>query len=58
MFLPEKRHSETLALFFGALIWTIILSLPFVWAFAWVALLAASLGLVLTARSAVGWVKS
>lgn len=58
MFLTEKKQSETIALFIGTLIWSVILSLPFIWTFAWVALLIASLGLVLTARSTNGWVKS
>ena len=58
MFLSEKKQSETIALFIGAFFWSVILSLPFIWAFAWVALLIASLGLVLTARSTNGWVKS
>jgi len=58
IFLSEKRQSETIALFIGAFVWTVILSLPFIWTFAWVALLIASLGLVLTARSTNGWVKS
>lgn len=57
LFLPEKRQSETVALFLGAFIWSLILSLPFIWAFAWVALLFASLGLVLTARSNNTWLK-
>ena len=58
IFLPEKKQSETIELFIGAFVWSVILSLPFVWTFAWVALLIASLGLVLTARSTNGWVKS
>lgn len=59
MLLPDRKQSETMALFIGAFIWTLILSLPFIWAFAWVVLLIGSLGLVLTARSATaGWVKS
>lgn len=57
-FVPEKRQSETLALFLGAFVWALILSLPFVWTFAWAAILFASFGLVLTARSNNNWVKS
>ena len=53
--LPESRHSETLAILLGVVGWTIILSLPYVWTFALVMLFAASLGLVLTARSGHGW---
>lgn len=58
IFLSEKRQSETIALFIGAFVWSVILSIPFIWTLAWVALLIASLGLVLTARSTNGWVKS
>lgn len=58
MFLSERKQSETTALFIGAFIWSVILSLPFVWTFAWVALLIASLGLVLTARSPNNWMKN
>ena len=58
IFLSEKRQSETIALFIGVFVWTVILSLPFIGTFAWVALLIASLGLVLTARSTNSWVKS
>lgn len=56
--LPEKKQSETFALFIGALVWSLILSIPFVWAFAWAALLIASLGLILTARNSNSWLKN
>jgi hypothetical protein len=55
---PEKKQSDTLILFSGALFWTALLSLPYVWAFAMVALLMASFGLVLTARTPGGWIKN
>lgn len=57
-FLPDKKHSETITLFIGAFFWTLILSFPFVWTLAWIALLVASLGLVLTARNSAGWLKN
>jgi len=56
--LPDDKHSETLALLLGAFTWTFFLSIPYVWIFALIALTAASLGLVLTARSTNGWEKS
>lgn len=54
---PEKKHSETLTLFTGALAWTILLSIPYLWTAAVFALFTASLGLVLTARSKMKWEK-
>jgi hypothetical protein len=53
----EKKQSETIALFIGAFLWTLLLSLPYIWALTLVALLMASFGLVLTARSSNGWLK-
>ncbi len=50
-FSPDKKRSETLALFIGAFIWTLLLSIPYIWTIALFALFASSLGLVLTARS-------
>ncbi len=55
---PEKRQSETIALFLGALLWTLLLSLPYIWALTLVALLMASFGLVLTARKSNGLFKN
>ncbi len=57
-FLPENKHSETLALLLGAFVWTVLLSIPYLWIFALIVLTAASLGLVLTARSANSWQKT
>lgn len=58
IFLSDNKQSETMALFIGSFVWALILSLPFIWTFAWVALLIASLGLVLTVRSSNGWQKT
>lgn len=55
--LPEQKQSETYALLIGAFVWTLLLSIPYLWTFALIALIAASLGLVLTARSTNGWSK-
>lgn len=57
-FLPESKQSETLAILIGVIVWTIFLSIPYLWAFALLALISASIGLVLTARSTNGWQKS
>ncbi|MDQ3179907.1 MAG: polymer-forming cytoskeletal protein [Acidobacteriota bacterium] len=57
-FLPEKKQSETIAILIGVIIWTLFLSIPYLWTLALLALLSASLGLVLTARSTNGWQKA
>ncbi len=56
-FLPDNKHSETLVLLLGTFVWTLLLSIPYLWTFALIALVAASLGLVLTSRSVHGWQK-
>ena len=55
--LPDKKQSETVALLIGAVVWALLLSIPYVWTFTLLALFAASLGLVLTARSSNNWQK-
>lgn len=50
-FLPEGSRSEALAAFIGVLAWTAVLSFPYVWTLGVIALFAAGIGLVLTARS-------
>lgn len=57
-FLPESKQSETLAILIGVIVWTVFLSVPYLWAFALLALISASVGLVLTARTTSGWQKS
>ncbi len=57
-FLPESKQSETLAILIGVIVWTIFLSVPYLWTFALLALISASIGLVLTARSNGGWQKA
>ncbi len=57
-FLPESKQSETLAILIGVIVWTIFLSVPYLWVFALLALISASIGLVLTARSTGGWQKT
>ena len=57
-FLPESKQSETLAILIGVIVWTIFLSVPYLWVFALLTLISASIGLVLTARSTVDWQKA
>lgn len=57
-FLPEGTHSESVALLIGAFIWTMLLSLPYIWTFALFFLFIASLGIILTARSTAKWQKN
>lgn len=52
---PDKKRSETISLFIGAFIWTLLLSIPYVWTAAVFILFTASLGLVLTARQKKNW---
>ena len=53
-FFGEGRRSESTALLLGAVFWTAVLSIPYVWAATLVGLLIVSLGLVLTARPILG----
>jgi hypothetical protein len=57
LIMPDKRHSESVALLFGVLVFTILLSLPYVWTLTVFLLWTASLGLVLTARATNNWQK-
>jgi len=54
-FLPESSSSETFAILLGILGWTLLLFIPYVWPFAFLALFSAGLGLVLTARPGTPW---
>lgn len=47
--IPERLHSDALAIFLGVAAWTILLSLPYLWPLALLALFGAGIGLVLTA---------
>ncbi|MGH9819052.1 MAG: hypothetical protein ACRD43_02685, partial [Pyrinomonadaceae bacterium] len=53
--LSERSQSETLAILFGVLAWTILLSIPYIWTLALIALFAGGIGLVITARSKNTW---
>lgn len=54
-FLPDGNRSETVAILFGVLFWTILLSIPYLWTLAVILLFVAGLGLVLTARAPSAW---
>lgn len=45
------RSNETVAILLGVIVWTVLLSLPYIWIFAVLAVFAAGVGLVLTARN-------
>jgi len=48
--LSSRDHSEAIAILIGVAGWTLLLSVPYVWIFAVLALFAAGVGLTLTAR--------
>ena len=54
-FFSEHNRSEALTILFGVLLWTIFLSIPYIWTFALLAAFAAGIGLVLTARTSSAW---
>ncbi len=56
-FVAEKYQSETLAIFLGVFIWTFVLSVPYLWTVALLALFAAGIGLITTALTTTGWQK-
>ncbi len=55
LLLREENRSESVALLLGAAFWALVLSLPYVWAFAVAGLVVTSLGLAFTARYRLGW---
>jgi len=55
--LPENRRSESVALLLGAAFWALALALPFVWPLLVFGLVVTSLGLALTARYRLGWIR-
>ena len=56
--LPWGNRSESLAVLIGVVAWTIFLSIPFIWTLALIAVFAAGIGLVITARPEVPWKQS
>lgn len=53
----SKKQSESVTILLGTLIWTIFLSIPYIWTFVLITLFVASIGIVLTARSTANWEK-
>jgi hypothetical protein len=51
----SSGRSDTVAILLGTIFWTALLSIPYIWTFAVVALFLAGLGLVLTARPQAVW---
>ncbi|MEQ1765249.1 MAG: hypothetical protein ABL984_19125 [Pyrinomonadaceae bacterium] len=51
--LPNYKANETVAILFGVVLWTILLSFPYIWILAVLAVFAAGVGLVITARNNV-----
>ena len=54
-FLSENNRSETLAILMGVLLWTLLLSLPYLWVIALFFVFAVGIGLVLTGRAVPKW---
>ena len=54
-FLSENNRSETLAILIGVLLWTLLLSLPYLWVLALFLVFAVGIGLVLTGRAVPKW---
>lgn len=51
LFLPSYKSNEALAILIGVLVWTVLLSLPYLWIIAVFSVFAAGVGLVITARN-------
>lgn len=54
-FLGEGKRSESVTLLIGTAVWTLLLSLPYIWLAVVAFLLVTSLGLTLTARYRIPW---
>lgn len=54
-FLSDNNRSETLAILIGVLLWTLILSLPYIWVIALFSIFAVGIGLVVTGRAVPKW---
>ena len=55
--LPLGKNSESVALLLGTSFWITLSSLPYIWPFVVAGIIVTSLGLALTARYRVGWIK-
>ncbi|HTH52100.1 MAG TPA: hypothetical protein VL501_09215 [Pyrinomonadaceae bacterium] len=54
-FLSEANRSETLATLLGVAVWTLMLSLPYVWLIALFVVFTFGIGLILTGRTSPKW---
>lgn len=54
-FLSENNRSETLATLIGVLIWTLLLSLPYIWLIALFTVFTFGIGLIITGRTPAKW---
>ena len=50
-FLSGYKQNETIAILIGGVVWTVLLSFPYLWTLALLALFSAGVGLVITARN-------
>ena len=57
-FLSDANRSETLATLLGVVVWTFLLSVPYLWVIALFSVFAVGIGLILTARSSNVWQKA
>jgi uncharacterized membrane protein len=55
LFGEHRKRSESTSLLLGTCFWVFVLSLPYLWAFAFIGLIIVSLGLVLTAQRPFDW---
>jgi len=53
--LSEHNRSETVAILIGVILWTVLLSLPYLWVIALFTVFTLGMGLVLTGRSGPKW---
>ncbi len=56
--LSEMNRSETLSTLLGVVMWTLFLSIPYVWLIALFVVFAIGIGLILTARTPAKWQKT
>jgi len=54
-FLPESSRSETLAVLLGVIVWTFLLSLPYVWLIGLFVIFAVGIGLIATGWAPAKW---
>jgi len=54
-FLSDANRSETIATLLGVLVWTVLLSVPYLWVIALFSVFAVGIGLILTARTSNVW---